>query len=123
MKYGLPADFGVEGPRYFDRAKVAWFKSYLSNWKHCIEINYVESTKQVVRKYTSDLKEIKHGVPQRSVLSPILFLLYISDLPINIQGAKTILFANDTNIQIKAVYEDTLNQKIELCSSYKFGFI
>jgi retron-type reverse transcriptase len=83
----------------------------------------VESTKQVVRKYASDLKEIKHGVPQWSVLSPILFLLYISDLPINIQGPKTILFANDTNIQIKAVYEDALNQKIELCSSYKFGFI
>jgi hypothetical protein len=41
-----------------------WFKSYLSNWKQCIEINYVESTKQVVRKYASDLKEIKHGVPQ-----------------------------------------------------------
>jgi hypothetical protein len=89
-----------------------WLKSYLSNWKQCTEINYMECTKQISGRYTSDLKEIKHGVPKGSVLGPILFFSYISDLPINIQGAKTVLFADDTDIQIKAVNEDTLNQKI-----------
>ena len=43
-------------------------------------------------------------------------LLNIHDLPINIQGAKMVLFADDT--QIKAINEDSLNKKIELCSSY-----
>jgi hypothetical protein len=40
-----------------------WFKSYLSNQKPCVEINYVVSTK-ISGRYTSDLNEIKHGVPQ-----------------------------------------------------------
>jgi len=50
-----------------------WFKSDPSNWKQCIEVNYVESTKQVSERYTSDFKEIKHSVPQEAVLGPILF--------------------------------------------------
>jgi hypothetical protein len=50
-----------------------WFKSYLSNWKQCTEINYVESTKQISGRYTSDVKEIKHGVSQESVLGPSYF--------------------------------------------------
>ena len=78
----------------------------------CEALQYQESTKHVSGRYTSDLKEMKHGVPQWSVHSPILFLLYINDLPINIKGAKMVLFADDTNIQIKATNEDILNQKI-----------
>lgn len=70
------------------------------------------STKQISGRYTSDWKEIKHGVSHGLVLDPILFLLYINNLPINRQGAKAIPFAADTNIQMKAVNEDTLNQKI-----------
>ena len=79
-----------------------------------ITVNYLEITKQLSGRYvsTSDLKEIKHGVPQGSVLCVQLYLLYINDLPIYIQGAKTVLFANDTNIQIKAACEDILNQKL-----------
>jgi hypothetical protein len=48
--------------------------------------------------YVSTTKEIEHGVPQGSILGPILFLLYISDLPLNITGTKIVLFADDTNI-------------------------
>jgi hypothetical protein len=47
------------------------------------------------------------------VLGPVLFLLYINDLSINIQGGRTTLFADDTNIQIEATNATILNQKIK----------
>jgi hypothetical protein len=61
-------------------------------------------------RYTSDLKKIKHSIPQGSFLGLIMLLLHVKDLPINIQGAKMVLFADNTNIQIKATIEDILNQ-------------
>jgi hypothetical protein len=43
-----------------------------------------------------------------------LFLLYINDLPINIQGGRTVLFADDTNIQIEATNAHILNKKVKV---------
>jgi len=51
-------------------------------------VNYVEITKQLSGRYTSDLKEIKLGVPKGSVRCLHLYGLYINDLPINIQGQR-----------------------------------
>jgi hypothetical protein len=78
-------------------------------------VNYVEITKQLLGRYASDLKETKLGVPQGSVRCLHLYGLYINDLPNLYPRAKTILFADDTHIHIKAANEDVLNQKI---SSY-----
>jgi hypothetical protein len=90
-----------------------WFKSYLCNRVQYVEIKYKENNSRISEKFTSTLKEMKGGVPQGSVLGPVLFLLYMNDLPINMQGRGTTLFADDTNIQIEATNANILNEKIK----------
>ena len=84
-----------------------WFESYLSHRKQCVEIS---SMKKVM--YVSTTREIEHGVPQRSILGPILFSLYINDLPLNIMGSKIVLFANDTNILVSDESINNLQYKL-----------
>ena len=65
-----------------------WFRSYLSD-----RSQYV-----VIASLKSQLKPIKHGVPQASVLGPLLFLLYINDLHLCIKTSETYHFADDTHL-------------------------
>ena len=46
----------------------------------------------------SDLRELKHWVPEGSVLGPLLFLIYINDLNTCISNSKVYHFADDTNL-------------------------
>ena len=65
-----------------------WFKSYLLDHKQFVSIN----------DYNSDLMPVNCGVPQGSVLGPLLFLIYINDLHKAIQYYKVHHFAGDTNL-------------------------
>ena len=63
-----------------------WFRSYLSDRSQFCSIN----------GFNSDYKTIKYGVPQGSVLDPLLFLIFINDLNIAIKHCETFHFADDT---------------------------
>ena len=65
-----------------------WFASYLKNRKQFVSISGHISSTQVIQT----------GVPQGSVLGPLLFLLYINDLNKSIKNWRAYHFADDTNI-------------------------
>jgi hypothetical protein len=52
----------------------------------------------------SDWGEIRHGAPQGSVLGPLIFLLYINDLPkIVNDNAEVVLYTDDTSVIITSL--------------------
>ena len=88
--------YGIRG------SALSWFESYLDNRKQYVYVN----------GESSDLKIISCGVPQGSVLGPLLFLLYINDLP-NISNVLDFyLFADDTNIYYEDVSLISLEKKV-----------
>jgi hypothetical protein len=74
-----------------------WFRSYLANRRQKVEINSPSS----IHNFFSDWGMLKHGDPEGSILGPLLFIIYISDLPLRIHSlSETILFADDTSVII-----------------------
>ena len=73
-----------------DQAAIKWFSSYLSGRTQRCSVNGKLST----------ARTLSCGVPQGSILGPLLFLIYINDLPNSLQNAVPRMFADDTNLTL-----------------------
>ncbi len=84
-----------------------WFKSYLSNRTQYVCLNYSKS----------DIRTISYGIPQGSILGPLLFIIYVNDFSRASKLLFSILFADDTSVFIEGhTYNDTirmLNNELE----------
>ena len=71
----------------------------LSLWTLTLLVSFLTDRKQTmhVNASTSDIRSLKYGIPQGSVLGPLLFSMYINDLPLLIKACCE-LFADDTTI-------------------------
>ena len=69
----------------FSKEVINWFRSYLSNRKFKVNIN----------KAFSNYGNVTCGVPQGSILGPLLFLLYVNDMP-QALSCDLLLYADDS---------------------------
>ena len=74
--------YGIRG------VALKWFRSYLNQRMQYVSFKGVHSK----------TGKVEYGVPQGSVLGPLLFILYSNDIPLSLTHSKAILFADDTTV-------------------------
>ena len=98
--------YGIRGVAF------SWFQSYLTARQQCVTIANCES----------ELAIIRCGVPQGSILGPVLFLIYINDLNFASKLLSTIMFADDTNLFFtgKSVHqiENIMNSELAVINEW-----
>ena len=90
-----------------------WFESYLTGRKQLVNVNGTES----------NLADITCGVPQGSILGPLLFLCYVNDMSISINSdCKLLLYADDSTIMFSHKNPEFISHKLgkelESCSEW-----
>ena len=100
--------YGIRG------IELKWFASYLSYRNQFVEISNIKS----------EYKKITTGVPQGSVLGPLLFLIYMNDIEEASSALNSILFADDSTFissinsvfpehRIDMSFEENINKELE----------
>ena len=85
-----------------------WFKSYLHNRQQIVTVEGVNSEPGI----------LECGVPQGSILGPILFLCYVNDMPISLK-CKLLLYADDSALLVPGtdpkIIAETLSKELNSC--------
>lgn len=89
-----------------------WFKSYLSQRTQYISLTQTDGKNVILNRHSSLFRVNLHGVPQGLILGPLLYLLYINNLPQAFQGVNFVLYADNTNILVVDKEEEALQHKI-----------
>ena len=82
--------------------ELSWFKSYLTNRKQFCRINGADS----------EIEDVEVGAPQGSCLGPLLFLVYINDLPQAVLDSNVSMDADDTSLCYQSHDMTRLNEAI-----------
>ena len=78
---------------------IKWFHSYL----------YERKQNVFIEKTSSDFMSITHGIPQGSILGPLIFILYINDLPLCLKNGYIHMYADDTSLYVVGKSVENLN--------------
>ena len=81
-----------------------WFRSYLSSRAQCVRLD----------NDASSWGNVSIGVPQGSILGPLLFTIYVNDLPLVIQESDINMYADDTAIHASASTPTSVEQTLQL---------
>ena len=94
---------------FFDLFAIKLIKSYLEDRYQCVSLNGIYS----------DMKIVGSGVPQGSILSPILFAMYINDLTEVIEHSTHHMYADDVQLYISGKANDSESLENMLISDLK----
>lgn len=98
--------YGIRGVGY------KLIQSYFQNRLQLVDIN----------GKTSSTQKLQRGAPQGSILGPLLFIIFVNDLPTNTTG-HTILYADDTTICVRDKNAENLRVKIQAASKEASNWI
>ena len=100
------SQYGIGGVEY------EWLANYLFNRNQIVSIHGIESSSQ----------PLTSGVPQGSILGPLLFLLFFNDFPDTLINCRCIMYADDTVVYVenakKEKVEEFLNADLQQVASY-----
>ena len=97
------------------RDSLQWFTSYLKDKRQFVKLGDKQSSVAIVR----------HGILQGSILSPLLFIVFINDLPLYVTSSRIDLYVDDTTLTSSTNYSSIRrlegNPELVNCRNRRLG--